>query len=98
MDASKQVSTVSLGKWVTFRKVSQSDQSFQSMFYFIIGLVNSKNFFFLVDVISNRQVARILTTRPEDIKFYGNGVVYPIPAILSGPTRSAADELAKSYQ
>jgi hypothetical protein len=53
---------------------------------------------FLVDVLSNRQVARILTTRSEDIKFFGNGVVYPIPTILSGPTRSAADELARSYQ
>ncbi len=29
MDASKQVGTLSLGKWVTFRKTFQSDQSFQ---------------------------------------------------------------------
>lgn len=53
---------------------------------------------FLVDVVCGRQVARILTSRAEDIKFYGNGVVYPIPTILSGPTRSAADELARSYK
>ena len=58
MDASKQISTLSIGKWVMFRKTSQ----------------------------------------PEDIKIYGNGVVYPVTAILSGPARSAADELARSYQ
>ncbi len=52
----------------------------------------------LVDVVSNRQVARLPTVRSEDVKFYGNGVVYTIPTILSGPTRSAADELARSYQ
>lgn len=52
----------------------------------------------LVDVVSQRQLARILSTRTEDAKFYGNGVVYTIPIILSGPTRSAADELARSYQ
>ena len=51
-----------------------------------------------VDIIANRQVARILTSRPEDIKIYGNGVVYPISTVLSSPTRSAADELARSYQ
>jgi hypothetical protein len=38
------------------------------------------------------------TSSPEDIKFYGNGVVYPITTILSGVARSAADELARSYQ
>ncbi len=97
MDSTKQISTVSLGKWVTFRKLSQSDQSFQSMIFFLF-ISFSYLWIYLVDVISNRQVARILTTRSEDIKFYGNGVVYPIPAILSGPVRSAADELARSYQ
>jgi hypothetical protein len=51
-----------------------------------------------VDVVANRQVARILNSRPEEIKIYGNGVVYPIATILSGPARSAADELARSYQ
>lgn len=51
-----------------------------------------------VDVIANRQVARIQSSRPEDIKIYGNGVVYPISTVLSGPARSAADELARSYQ
>jgi hypothetical protein len=35
MDSTKQISTVSLGKWVTFRKLSQSDQSFQSMIFFL---------------------------------------------------------------
>ncbi|UJR14861.1 hypothetical protein I4U23_001846 [Adineta vaga] len=80
MDASKQISTLSLGKWVTFRKSAQSDAAFQ------------------VDVVSNRQVAHIVTSRPEDIRIYGNGVVYPITTILSGPARSAADELARSYQ
>ncbi len=40
----------------------------------------------------------MVTSRPEDIKFYGNGVVYPITTILSGVARSAADELARSYQ
>jgi hypothetical protein len=54
--------------------------------------------FFLVDVVSGRRVARILQLDPNDVQLYGNGVVYPIPAILSGPTRSAADELARSYQ
>lgn len=52
----------------------------------------------LVDVVSNRQAARVLTTRSEDVRFFGNGVVYTIPVILSGPTRSAADELAQSFQ
>ncbi|CAM2714920.1 unnamed protein product [Rotaria socialis] len=80
MDASKQLSTLNLGKWVTFRKLIQSDQSFE------------------IDVVSNRQVARILISRSEDIKIYGNGLVYPIPIFLSGVTRSAADELARSYQ
>ncbi|CAF0817027.1 unnamed protein product [Adineta steineri] len=80
MDASKQLSTLSLGKWVTFRRIGQADQTFQ------------------IDVVSNRQVAHIVTTRSEDIKIYGNGVVYPITTILSGPARSAADELARSYQ
>ncbi|CAF1590334.1 unnamed protein product, partial [Adineta ricciae] len=80
MDASKQISTLSIGKWVTFRKTAQSEAAFQ------------------VDVVSNRQIAHIVTSRPEDIKIYGNGVVYPVTAILSGPARSAADELARSYQ
>ncbi|CAF4476724.1 unnamed protein product, partial [Rotaria sp. Silwood2] len=80
MDASKQLSTLNRGKWVTFRKLTQTDQTFQ------------------IDVISNRQVARILSSRTEDIKIYGNGVVYPIPTFLSGIARSAADELARSYQ
>jgi len=40
----------------------------------------------------------VLTTRSEDVRFFGNGVVYTIPVILSGPTRSAADELAQSFQ
>jgi hypothetical protein len=52
----------------------------------------------LVDVVAQRQVARILLSRTEEIKIYGNGVVYPISTVLSGPTRSAADELARSYQ
>ncbi|CAF4797579.1 unnamed protein product [Rotaria sp. Silwood1] len=80
MDASKQFSTLIRGKWVTFRKIIQTDQTFQ------------------VDVISNRQVARILASRTEDIRIYGNGVVYPISTFLSGIARSAADELARSYQ
>lgn len=29
MDASKQISTLNLGKWVTFRKTIQTDQAFQ---------------------------------------------------------------------
>lgn len=29
MDASKQITTLSPGKWVTFRKTAQSDQAFQ---------------------------------------------------------------------
>ncbi|CAF1215108.1 unnamed protein product, partial [Didymodactylos carnosus] len=53
---------------------------------------------FQIDVVATRQIARILTSRPEDIKFYGNGLVFPINNILSGPARSAADELARSYQ
>ncbi|CAF1122677.1 unnamed protein product [Rotaria sordida] len=80
MDGSKQLSTLNLGKWLTFRKLVQSDQTFQ------------------IDVISTRQVARISSSRTEDIRFYGNGVVYPISIFLSGITRSAADELARSYQ
>jgi hypothetical protein len=34
MDASKQISTISLGKWVTFRKAAQTDQSLISRIYF----------------------------------------------------------------
>lgn len=34
MDASKQISSLSLGKWVTFRKISQQDQLLQSIFFF----------------------------------------------------------------
>jgi len=97
MDATKQISTISLGKWVTFRRMVQSDQAFQSMI-FLFTCFELFIKIYLVDVISSRQVARIVTTRSEDIKMYGNGVVYPISTILSGPARSAADELARSYQ
>ena len=54
--------------------------------------------FSVVDVVCGRQVARILVSRPEDIRLYGNGIVYPISSILSAPVRSAADELTRSYQ
>jgi hypothetical protein len=30
MDASKQISTVSIGKWITFRKLPQTNQGVQS--------------------------------------------------------------------
>lgn len=55
-------------------------------------------FFNLVDVISGRHVARVLVGRPEDVRLYGNGIVYPISAILSTQPRTAADELLRSYQ
>lgn len=80
MDSTKQITTLSANKWITFRKVSQPDQTFQ------------------IDVVSGRQLARILVSRPEDIRFYGNGIVYPISTILSTPSRSAADELSRNYQ
>ena len=57
--------------------------------------MNSKRI--LVDVVSNGQIACILTTHPEDLKIYGNSIVYPIPAFLSTLIRSAADELAQNY-
>jgi hypothetical protein len=53
---------------------------------------------FLVDVISGRNVARIFVSRSEDIRLYGNGIVYPISTVLSSQTRSAADELSQNYQ
>ncbi|CAF0830929.1 unnamed protein product [Didymodactylos carnosus] len=53
---------------------------------------------FQFDVVADRQVSRILSSRPEDIKFYGNGLVFPINNVLGGPARTAADELARSYQ
>ncbi|CAF3799049.1 unnamed protein product [Rotaria sp. Silwood1] len=53
---------------------------------------------FQVDVICGRHVARILVHRPEDIRLYGNGIVYPISTILSTRIRSAADELSRSYE
>ncbi|CAF3466569.1 unnamed protein product [Rotaria socialis] len=53
---------------------------------------------FQVDVICGRYVARILISRSEEIRLYGNGVVYPISTILTSQTRSAADELSQSYQ
>jgi hypothetical protein len=80
MDSTKQIATLSANKWITFRKVSQPDQTFQ------------------IDVVEGRQVARILVSRPEDIRFYGNGIVYPISAILNTPSRTAADELSRNYQ
>lgn len=52
----------------------------------------------LVDVVSNRNVARILISRPEEIRLFGNGVIYPISSFLSTQTRSAADELQQSFQ
>ncbi len=52
----------------------------------------------LVDVISGRHVARILVSRPEEIRLYGNGIVYPISTFLSTQARIAADELFRSYQ
>ncbi|CAF3692677.1 unnamed protein product [Rotaria sordida] len=80
MDSTKHITTLNEHKWVTFRKVSQPDQSFQ------------------VDVISGRHAGRILISRTEDIRLYGNGIVYPISTILSIQTRSAADELSRNYQ
>ncbi|CAF0877364.1 unnamed protein product [Adineta ricciae] len=80
MDSTKKVSTFNANRWITFRKVTEPDQSFQ------------------VDVISGRYVARILVSRPEDIRFYGNGVVYPISTILTAQIRPASDELLRSYQ
>ena len=52
----------------------------------------------LVDVVSNRHVARILISRSEEIRLFGNGVIYPISSFLSTQTRSAADELQQSFQ
>ncbi|CAF2156365.1 unnamed protein product, partial [Rotaria magnacalcarata] len=80
MDSTKQITTLTENKWITFRKIVQPDHSFQ------------------VDVVCGRYVARILISRPEEIRLYGNGVVYPISTILTSQTRSAADELSRSYQ
>jgi hypothetical protein len=44
MDASKQLSTLSLGKWVTFRKTTQTDSLFQSMILIIIWEIIYKKF------------------------------------------------------
>ncbi|CAF4046657.1 unnamed protein product [Adineta steineri] len=80
MDSTKQVITLIANQWITFRKVTQPDQTFQ------------------VDVVCGRFVARILNSRSEDIRLYGNGIVYPISTILTSQVRSATDELTRNYQ
>jgi len=97
MDSTKQLTTLSGNKWITFRKVLQPDQSFQSrIVFFFCFLFNSYSL--LVDVISGRHIARVLVSRSEDIRFYGNGIVYPISTILSTQPRTAADELSRNFQ
>ena len=98
MDSTKQVETLNPNKWITFRKVIQPEQTFQSKFLFVLIQILINKYTFLVDVVSGRFVARILNSRPEEIRFFGNGIVYPISTILSAQTRTAADELARSYQ
>ncbi len=98
MDSTKQVSTLSPNKWITFRKVTQPDQTFQSKFLFGFMQILMDKYSLSVDVVSGRYVARILISRPEEIRLFGNGIVYPISTILSAQARSAADELARSYQ
>ncbi|CAF4181530.1 unnamed protein product [Rotaria sp. Silwood2] len=66
--------------------------------WFTFRTVSQPDHSFQVDVICGRHVARILVHRPEDIRLYGNGIVYPISTILSTQIRSAADELSRSYQ
>lgn len=43
MDASKQISTINLGKWVTFRKLVQSDQSFESRIFIEVSFSIEKS-------------------------------------------------------
>ena len=99
MDSTKQVTTLAANKWVTFRKVSQPDQAFQSRMILANQRTDQEDHLsILVDVVSTRHVARILISRPEEIRLFGNGVIYPISSFLSTQTRSAADELQQSYQ
>lgn len=37
MDASKQISTISLGKWVTFRKLALTNEAYQSKIEFFLA-------------------------------------------------------------